>query len=65
VDNVDDTHEDGSEDEVEGDIRKVFDDCDEDDPFLQAIGGADKLLIGEAYQKMLLAKQNVESSGST
>lgn len=61
---VDDAHEDGSEEEVEGDIRQVFDECDEDDPFLKAIGGADKLLIGEAYQKMLLAKQNAETSGS-
>ena len=29
---------------------------DEDDPFLKAIGGKDKMLVGEAYQKMLLAK---------
>eukprot|EP00980_Cylindrotheca_fusiformis_P025165 scaffold13207_cov143-Cylindrotheca_fusiformis.AAC.18 len=27
---------------------------DEDDPFLKAVGGADKLLTGEAYQKKLL-----------
>jgi predicted nucleic acid-binding Zn ribbon protein len=32
-------------------------DSDEDDPFLKAVGGADKLLTGEAYQKMLLAKE--------
>ena len=31
---------------------------DEDDPFLKAIGGADKLLTGEAYQRKLLAQQN-------
>ena len=31
---------------------------DEDDPFLKAIGGADKLLTGEAYQQKLLAQQN-------
>jgi hypothetical protein len=27
---------------------------DDDDPFLKAIGGADNLLIGEAYQQKLL-----------
>jgi Uncharacterized conserved protein (DUF2039) len=32
------------------------DDDDEDDPFLRAVGGADKLLTGEAYQQMLLQK---------
>ena len=64
-DNDDNAHEDGSDDEGEDDIRHAFDDCDEDDPFLKAIGGADKLLIGEAYQKMLLAKHSAESSGST
>ena len=30
---------------------------DEDDPFLKAIGGADKLLTGEAYQMKLLQQQ--------
>jgi hypothetical protein len=46
------------------------DDDHEEDPFLQAIGGADKLLVGDAYQAMLLqraadaeanAKANTES----
>jgi hypothetical protein len=32
------------------------DDDDELDPFLQAVGGADKLLTGEAYQQKLLAQ---------
>lgn len=32
------------------------DDDDANDPFLQAIGGKDKLLVGEEYQKMLLAR---------
>lgn len=32
------------------------DDDDANDPFLQAIGGRDKLLIGEEYQRMLLAR---------
>lgn len=30
---------------------------DENDPFLKAIGGADKLLTGEAYQRQLLQQQ--------
>lgn len=30
---------------------------DEDDPFLKAIGGADKLLTGVAYQQKLLQQQ--------
>eukprot|EP01083_Nonionella_stella_P277596 943668_1 len=30
------------------------------DPFLQAIGGKDKLLTGEAYQKMMLEKERLE-----
>lgn len=33
------------------------DDDDANDPFLQAIGGKDKLLVGEEYQKMLLARE--------
>ena len=33
------------------------DDDDANDPFLQAIGGKDKLLVGEDYQKMLLARE--------
>lgn len=41
------------DDEQEG---RVIDD-DEDDPFLQAIGGADKLLTGDAYRARLLAEQ--------
>jgi hypothetical protein len=30
---------------------------DEEDPFLKAVGGADKLVTGEAYHKKLLAQQ--------
>ena len=52
-------------DEIKDDIRKVLDDCDEDDPFLVAIGGADKLLVGEAYQKMLLSKVGAASTNDT
>lgn len=39
-------NDDDSGDEVE----------EEDDPFLKAVGGSDKLLTGEAYQKALLEK---------
>jgi hypothetical protein len=43
----------------DSDVQSEDDDDDEEkDPFLVAVGGADQLLTGEAYQKMLLAKQN-------
>ena len=29
----------------------------EDDPFLKAVGGADKLLIGDAYREMLMSRE--------
>lgn len=32
-----------------------------DDPFLKAVGGAEKLLTGEAYQEMILSKQQEAS----
>ena len=35
------------------------DDDDMDDPFLQAIGGAQNLLVGEAYQKKLLEQKTL------
>jgi len=40
-----------------------FSDDDDDDPFLRAVGGADKLLTGKAYQEKLLAQmtQHVSS----
>ena len=41
-----DANDDDSGDEVD----------EEEDPFLKAVGGADKLLTGEAYQKALLEK---------
>jgi hypothetical protein len=47
VDDDDDSNEPLDEEE---DYRE------EQDPFLQAVGGADKLLTGEAYQEMILAK---------
>jgi hypothetical protein len=36
-------------------------DEDENDPFLKAVGGADKLLTGEAYQQSLLQKEQASS----
>lgn len=59
--NSDDDNEDvesSVEDLVEKGDNNYGDDDDEDeDPFLKAIGGKEKLLVGEAYQKMLLEKQ--------
>ena len=61
----DDDHDDNSEeqDEASGgedNDSEQFDDEEEDeanDPFLLAVGGKDKLLVGEEYQKMLLARE--------
>jgi hypothetical protein len=52
----DDASDDGREDEdnEKGGNEKCLD--DELDPFLQAVGGADQLLTGEAYQKKLLER---------
>ena len=44
----------GGEIEEEGEEKE--EDVDENDDFLQAVGGKDKLLTGEAYQQMLLKK---------
>lgn len=33
---------------------------DTEDPFLQAVGGADKLLTGDAYQNMLLQREEAK-----
>ena len=35
-------------------------DEEEEDPFLKAVGGANKLLTGEAYQQMLLARERTK-----
>lgn len=64
-DDDDDDHDDNSEeqDEASGgedNDSEQFDDEEEDeanDPFLLAVGGKDKLLVGEEYQKMLLARE--------
>jgi hypothetical protein len=41
----------------DNDNHDVLDARDEEDPFLQAVGGESKLLTGEAYQKMLLERE--------
>ena len=41
----------------ESDFDDMDTDDDENDPFLKAVGGANKLLTGEAYQQSLLQKE--------
>eukprot|EP00984_Skeletonema_dohrnii_P020896 scaffold10294_cov102-Skeletonema_dohrnii-CCMP3373.AAC.6 len=60
--NEDDSSDGGDGEEADsvqlGDVAEEQDnDDDANDPFLQAIGGKDKLLVGEEYQKMLLAQE--------
>lgn len=55
--------DDASEDERLSELDENDEDNDideEDDPFLKAIGGADKLLTGKAYQEKLLAQQSLQ-----
>jgi len=48
---------DGDEPSVDSDESdNCYEEEDEDDPFLKAVGGKDKLLVGDEYQKMLLAR---------
>jgi hypothetical protein len=54
-------HESGSE--SDGDESNDSEEQEEKDPFLFAVGGKDKLLVGDAYQKMLLAKAESQKSG--
>jgi hypothetical protein len=56
-DNDDDDDKSGSDDESESEKLGSM-----EDPFLKAVGGADKLLTGEAYQEMLLQKQKLQIS---
>jgi Uncharacterized conserved protein (DUF2039) len=37
---------------------------DDDDPFVKAVGGVQNLLVGEAYQKMLLDKKSLTPTSS-
>jgi hypothetical protein len=48
------TNNEGNMDDEDGDDDNQSLSDDDDDPFLKAIGGADNLLIGEAYQQKLL-----------
>lgn len=41
----------------DGSVEKLSNYDEEEDPFLQAIGGACNLLTGEAYQQMILTKE--------
>ena len=55
----DDNNEDGSDGEEAERVQigQIMEEQnDEDDPFLLAVGGKDKLLVGDDYQKMLLAR---------
>lgn len=52
----DDSEEDDFGSDNEDDSNHVD---DEKDPFLKAVGGADKLLTGEAYQQALLQKEQM------
>lgn len=58
---LDDLVEEDNESDIDVDVK--YDD-DENDPFLKAIGGADKLLTGEAYQRKLLQQEQEAQSGS-
>lgn len=53
---MDSVHEENAKD------SSVSDDDDEQDPFLQAVGGKSKVLVGEAYQSMLLERERQDSS---
>lgn len=46
-----------NDDKYDGSDNHGGDDDEEEDPFLKAVGGADKLLTGKAYQEKLLAEQ--------
>jgi hypothetical protein len=69
--NEDEQDEDDEEQEDDGDDEEssgeesdndVDEEEEEDDPFLKAVGGKDKLLVGDAYQQMLLAKAEAQKS---
>lgn len=51
---VDDSEE---KEASEGSVGNDVESDDEEDPFLKAIGGKEKILFGEAYQKQLLENQ--------
>jgi hypothetical protein len=49
-----------NEDSVDDESDGAVDERDEEDPFLKAVGGKEKLLVGDAYQQMLLAKAEAQ-----
>jgi hypothetical protein len=51
-----------SEPDLDGDEEADHNDLESDDPLLQAVGGADKLLTGDAYQKKLLEQQSTQEN---
>ncbi|GKY98781.1 hypothetical protein MPSEU_000834300 [Mayamaea pseudoterrestris] len=53
----------GCDDEEEEDQFDTDEDGsdDEEDPFLLAVGGADKLAVGDAYQKLVLERQQAQA----
>lgn len=57
----DNSNEDGGGSEPYEDYDDDDDDVN-DDPFVRAVGGVDKLLTGEAYQQMLLQQHATNDS---
>jgi len=53
----DSSNEEVSEERLETPEENGGEEEEEEDPFLKAVGGADKLLTGEAYQKALLQQE--------
>jgi hypothetical protein len=58
-----DEDDEGSE-ELTNPSGNIAEESDEEDPFLKAVGGADQLVTGEAYQKKLLEQQQQQIAES-
>lgn len=60
---LDHSHHDwGSDlDHTDDDATQNHDGNDEEDPFLKAVGGSSKLLVGDAYRNMLLEKERLSN----
>jgi len=61
-DAVDDGQEHEESQERQFDDQEFEEDSEVDDPFLAAVGGADKLLTGEAYRRNLLEQQQAREA---
>lgn len=48
---------DGEEEVPDATVEKEIETDEEEDPFLKAVGGQEKLLTGEAYQQMMLERE--------